>query len=77
MSSQDKVIQFHISRLKDKNQEVLLRTIKELVQLGARAEPALAGLEELFRTAPDPEVKQAAQQAGRIIFTAVQAEEDV
>lgn len=68
-SSQDKILEFHISRLKDKNPEVVKKTIKELVLMEDRAAAALPALEELFRTAEDPEVKKAAQQAGFVIYT--------
>lgn len=75
MSSEDKVIQFHISRLRDKNPEVLLKTIQELVQFGAKAKPALPALRELFLSSDNLDVKKAAQQAGRVIFAQSQAQD--
>lgn len=73
-SSKDKVLQFHISRLKDKNIDVLLRTIQELVKFGAAAEDALPELERIFRTHEDTTVKKAAQLAGYEIYQKVKAE---
>ncbi len=71
-SSQDKVIRFHISRLKDKNSDVLLKTIEQLLTFGADAEEALPLLEELFKTNEDIEVRKAAQDAGRFIYLQTQ-----
>ncbi len=70
-TSKDKVLQFHISRLKDRNQEVVLRTIEELIKFGAAAEEALPALEQLFRTSEDPLVKKAVQVAGKEIHQKV------
>ena len=75
-SSEEKVIQYHISRLKDKNPEVLLKTIKALVEYGEKAKDALPLLEELFKNSGDPDVKKAAQQAGRVIFLKVKEAEE-
>jgi DUF1009 family protein len=75
-SSEDKVIQFHIARLKDKNPDVLTKTIQELERFGAKADAALPILEELFRTSDDVGVKKAAQQAGRSIYLAVKGQEE-
>ncbi|PJF42990.1 MAG: hypothetical protein CUN55_09385 [Phototrophicales bacterium] len=63
-TSQDKVLQFHINRLKDRSRDVVLRTIEELIKFGASAESALPALEQLFRTTEDPVIKKAAQVAG-------------
>lgn len=71
MPTMDKVLEYHISRLKDKRPDVLLKTIKELALLGEQAEPALAALEEVFRTATDADVKTAAQKAGLTIHTKI------
>ncbi|MCB9435716.1 MAG: HEAT repeat domain-containing protein [Anaerolineales bacterium] len=68
MSSKEKVIQYHISRLKDKNPEVLLKTIQELAQFGKDAADALPLLESLFWNSEDVSVKKAAQYAGRVIL---------
>jgi hypothetical protein len=69
-TSEEKMIEFHISRLKDKQPDVLLRTIQELVNFGAKAERALPALEALYKSSPDPNVKEAAHRAGRTIFFA-------
>lgn len=68
VSSQQKVVQFHISRLKDKSADVVLRTIEELVKFGADAKDALPVLEQVYRTNEDPTVKKAAQLAGIEIY---------
>jgi hypothetical protein len=68
MASVDQVVQFHISRLKDKQPEVVIKTIRELVLLGEKSEPALPHLEELYKNSPYDEVKDAAQKAGLLIF---------
>lgn len=68
MSSKEKVIQYHISRLKDKNPEVLVKTIQELAQFGKDAADALPLLESIFWTSQEPSVKKAAQHAARVIL---------
>jgi hypothetical protein len=73
VSSQQKVLQFHISRLKDKSPEVILRTIQELVKFGAEAKEALPVLEQVYRNHEDPTVKKAAQLAGIEIYNATKA----
>lgn len=61
-----KVVEYHISRLQDKNPQVRLKAIKELELL---ADPdALEALKSVFDTDTDLEVKRAAQEAGRAIF---------
>ncbi|OPY91351.1 MAG: hypothetical protein A4E72_00156 [Syntrophus sp. PtaU1.Bin208] len=60
------VVAFHISRLKDKNPEVRIKSARELGLIGDPI--ALPALEELFRVETDPEVKRAAQEAGRAIY---------
>ncbi len=61
-----KILAYHMSRLKDKNPQVRLQSIHELQQL---SDPdALDTLQEVFKTDPDPEVRKAAQEAGRAIF---------
>jgi hypothetical protein len=76
-SSQDKVISFHISRLKDKRSDVLLKTIEQLVTFGADAQDALPLLEDLFKTSEDIDVRKAAQDAGRSIYLQVQEQKKV
>lgn len=60
------VVDFHISRLKDKSPEVRVKSARELGLLGDVA--ALEALEELFRTETDPAVKKAIQEAGRRLY---------
>lgn len=71
MSQIDKIVQFHINRLKDRSTDVKLNTIRELELLGAQAEAAMPALRELFEVSDDVEVKRAAQRAGLAIFNAV------
>lgn len=66
MSLNKKIVDYHIARLQDKSAEVRLKSIQELRDLGDPQ--ALAPLESLFRTDPDPTVRKAAQEAGRAIF---------
>ncbi len=66
MSSTDRVIAFHLARLQDKDPQVRLRSIQELVLL--EATDTLDALEQLYRSDPDPEVRKAAQRAGRMLF---------
>ncbi len=66
VSVQQKLVAYHIARLKDKSAAVRLKTIKELAELG---DPdALDALQSIYRHDLDPEVRQAAQEAGRQIF---------
>ena len=60
------LVEFHLLRLQDKSAEVRLRSINELRLLGDPV--ALEELERLYRTDPDPEVRKAAQLAGRELF---------
>ena len=60
------LLEYHILRLKDKSAAVRLKSINELRLLGDPA--AMEALEELFRTDPEPEVRKAAQAAGRELF---------
>ena len=60
------LLEYHIGRLKATSVEVRLKSIAELRLLGDAA--AMAPLEQVFRTDPEPEVRKAAQEAGREIF---------
>ncbi|HLY27363.1 MAG TPA: HEAT repeat domain-containing protein [Aggregatilineales bacterium] len=60
------LVEFHLLRLQDKSVEVRLRSINELRLLGDPV--ALPELERLYRSDPDPEVRKAAQAAGRELF---------
>lgn len=66
MGADKRVIAYHIGRLKDKRSEVRLASIAELAELADR--DALPALEQVYRTDEDPEVRRAAQQAGRAIY---------
>lgn len=61
-----RLVDYNISRLSDKNIEVRLRSIEELRLLGDKA--ALAPLEALFKSDPEAEVRSAAQRAGLEIY---------
>jgi HEAT repeat protein len=63
----NRVVNYHIGRLKDKNPDVRLKSINELRLIGDPE--ALSALEEIFRTDPEIEVRKAAQAAGYEIFT--------
>ncbi len=62
----NRVIDYHIGRLKDKNPDIRLKSINELKLIGDPA--ALEPLEQIYRNDPDPEVRKAAQAAGLEIF---------
>lgn len=61
-----RLVDYHIMRLSDKSRDVRLKSIQELRLLADPA--ALEALEKVFATDDDPEVKKAAQEAGREIF---------
>ncbi len=61
-----RLVEYHIGRLQDKNADVRLKSIHELELLG---DPdALEALQDVFKNDPEPEVRKAAQEAGRSIF---------
>jgi HEAT repeat protein len=65
-SASKRLVAYHVSRLQDKNPEVRLKAINELLLL---ADPeALDALRAVFETDSDLEVRKAAQEAGRTIF---------
>lgn len=66
MSSTDRMITYHLSRLKDKNPQVRIKSIQELALL--KATSALATLEELYRSDEDQQVRKAAQEAGKALY---------
>lgn len=74
MSVTQRLIGYHMGRLKDKNPAVRIKSIEELALL--EAVDALETLEHVFRTDPDPEVRQAAQEAGRALFGIKQRSRD-
>lgn len=66
MSVNQKLLEYHISRLKDKRVEVRLQSIQELVLLNDAG--ALEALRDVFSNDNDVDVRKAAQEAGRTIF---------
>lgn len=66
MSATERMIAYHLSRLKDKNPEVRIKSIQELALL--QATQAFEALEELYRTDDDLQVRKAAQEAGKTLF---------
>lgn len=66
MSVNQKLLEYHISRLKDKRVEVRLQSIQELVLLNDAG--ALDALRDVFSNDNDVDVRKAAQEAGRVIF---------
>jgi HEAT repeat protein len=65
-STTERVIAYHIARLRDKNPQVRIESIQELLLL--EATEAFDALEELFRNDPDSGVRKAAQHAGRMLY---------
>lgn len=61
-----KIVEYHISRLSDRNVDARLRAIEEL-RLLADAD-ALEALQEVFENDDNELVRKAAQRAGREIF---------
>ena len=68
-----RLVEYHISRLKDKSPEARIKAIQELVLLEDIS--ALEALQEVFQTDPDEDVRKAAQKAGRELFVKVKAKE--
>lgn len=75
-TSEDKIIQFLIARLKDKNPDVLVKTISDLEAYGAKAKAALPILEALVKNSGDVNVRKVAQTAGRTIYIAIKGLEE-
>ena len=67
------IVEYHISRLKDKSPVARLRAIQELVLL--EDGDALDALKDVFETDSDEDVRKAAQQAGRELFLKLRAKE--
>lgn len=67
MSSNERMIDYHISRLKDKRASIRIDSINQLALLNAVT--ALDVLREVFENDPDVEVRKAAQSAGREIYS--------
>lgn len=67
------IVEYHIARLKDKNSDVRLKAIQELVLL--EDGDALEALKDVFETDADDDVRKVAQQAGRELFLKIRAKE--
>lgn len=65
-SATERMIAYHRSRLGDKNPQVRIKSIEELVLLDAVE--ILETLETLYHTDPDETVRLTAQKAGRVLF---------
>ena len=61
-----KIVEYHISRLSNKDSAVRLKAIQELELLCD--DDAMAALQEIYENDPDDTVRLAAKQAGREIF---------
>ncbi len=66
MSATDRMIAYHIERLKDKNPQVQLKSIHELELL--EAVEALSALEAVYKSDSEQEVREAAQELGRKLY---------
>jgi hypothetical protein len=71
-SSMERMVAYHLARLNDKNPEIRIKSIEELVLL--EATQALDALEAVFRTDPDQNVRTVAQKAGRVLWMLKAAE---
>lgn len=65
-STIQKVVDYHVKRLQDKNAEIRMKAIRELELLAHPS--ALDALRNVFENDVDLEVRKAAQEAGRQIF---------
>lgn len=65
-STIQKVVDYHVRRLRDKNPEIRMKAIRELELLAHPA--ALDALRAVFEHDVDADVRKAAQEAGRKIF---------
>lgn len=74
MTAVERMIAFHLERLKDKNAAVRLKSIEELTLLGATG--ALEALENVFRSDPDETVRLAAKKAGRTLYFKLKEQDD-
>lgn len=66
MDTAQKLINYHLSRLKNKSPEIRLSAIQELETIGNH--DVLAILEQVYRTDIDEAVREAAQVSGRKLF---------
>lgn len=68
------IVEYHISRLKDKSAQARLNAIQELVLL--EDIDALEALKDVFKNDVDEEVRKAAQHAGRELFLKIRAKQE-
>lgn len=66
MQTTKKILAYHLSRLQHRDPAIRLTSIQELAQLGDPE--ALEPLQNAFKNDSDPDVRKAAQEAGREIF---------
>ncbi|MBN2303414.1 MAG: HEAT repeat domain-containing protein [Anaerolineae bacterium] len=65
-SATERMIAYHLSRLKDKRAEVRREAIQELALL--KAVEAYDTLEDMFHNDPDEVVQKTAQRAGLLLY---------
>ncbi len=68
------IVEYHISRLKDKSPQARLNAIRELVLL--EDADALDALKDVFKNDIDENVRKVAQQAGRELFLKIRAKQE-
>ncbi len=68
------IVEYHISRLKDKSSQARMNAIRELVLL--EDADALDALKDVFKNDIDEDVRKAAQQAGRELFLKIRAKQE-
>jgi len=61
-----RMVEYHITRLKDKREDIRLEAIQELVLLDATE--ALNELEDIYHNDPNEDVRRAAKDAGKKLF---------
>ncbi|MBL8116313.1 MAG: HEAT repeat domain-containing protein [Anaerolineae bacterium] len=74
-TSTKRIIAYHIARLQDKNRDVRLKSIAELILLPDR--DSLDALKQVVEKDSDNEVRRAALEAGRTIFLHLKQQEAV
>mgnify|MGYP006283950715 CR=1 FL=1 len=62
----ERIIEYHINRLKDKNPDARLKAIEELRLL--EAIEALDALRDIYENDPNDDIRQSAKQAGKEIY---------
>ena len=62
-----RLVDYHVKRLKNKRDDIRLEAIQELIQLDAIE--ALADLEFVYRNDTNDTVRRAAKNAGKTLYT--------